>query len=966
MERPGAGAQRMHGLVAEDASFTSSALAAVSAVQPHGAGAALRPRSAGPWRGNAGNTAASSSSLPATSLSVPGPTPVAMQGAKGIGYLYVKVLEVGKLDALDVGGSCCSCCCYGCCSCCCSSAASVPRSKRASPGCCSPGGCCSGGAKRQPQAVSISMRCDSLEVQETSTQMVQVGEDYRAVFHEEILVRSLNFCGADSLRFRIQGKGNQLLGEAVVPLRVAVPPPLAGMAAPAPEKNKGGVVRQNTCVKPQYVRSSDVAAKGEATIGSDVVIEASSWLKSQRILLRPTTTAAGGVVEDTGCGTGEGDASITDAPYLEVQLLQLVDSGLPRLLLPEGEPEGVSPLLVAVRNQQAQLVRAYLGLDVLEKLPASEQAACLEAAIHCGCNGAVGASILSQLLEHLKPAHGHLLAAIRLGSVDLVEALLQAGGASVLHPLLQGQQRGSASSPRTGGGNVGGGVRVAPARPPPPPSPPAAPRALGGAATGNVVVLGAGTARGREAGGAAVLSPLADWVAMPNRQATAPPSAGGIGRRQQESPAVGTSTSSSSSSSSSSSPPRKKQPALTPLALACSLGHVGVVEAMCLWAKRERVHIDPTAPLSLGGSAPASASSTSPWWDRERAAAVADEERGMLCLYGDPPLIMAVRGRASLQRKLRLVAMLVKDFGFATDVRSPADSWTPLLAAVETGSQDLVSTLLKFGARLSADRHLGFTPLHMACVMGHWRLVALLSEAMREQHQRVAAWGPSPQYVSMNVTDAYGRTALDVALLRYFNSFASDSQKAVDILRDFLSDPAQREDPGVVCGWEIFRVLRWLDPTLPPTKSVDAKVVEDEAPRSSKAARCEEQDDLDELLQAVGVLVRAGAQTRWILPDILQKDSSPAASEKAWSQDFGQCCGGTSRCLEGKTESWRSSGSGLTPSKRLQPKYSPLDLEDFADFSCAGLDDMETEGPRPLPLPPTTTAASQVAGRPRS
>merc|ERR1719217_1378086 len=161
---------------------------------------------------------------------------------------------------------------------------------------------------------------------------------------------------------------------------------------------------------------------------------------------------------------------------------------------------------------------------------------------------------------------------------------------------------------------------------------------------------------------------------------------------------------------------------------------------------------------------------------------------------------MAVRGRGSIANKIGLINSLAR-FGFSADARSPVDSWTPLLAAVDLGNLELVSALCKLGARLSADRQLGFTPLHLACQMAQWHLVPLLSESMTGQYNRVAAWGPSPQYVSLNLVDSYGRTALDIALLHYFanplpcssesssgktpNS-GSDRQKAVDILREFV------------------------------------------------------------------------------------------------------------------------------------------------------------------------------------
>merc|ERR1719221_2343356 len=115
--------------------------------------------------------------------------------------------------------------------------------------------------------------------------------------------------------------------------------------------------------------------------------------------------------------------------------------------------------------------------------------------------------------------------------------------------------------------------------------------------------------------------------------------------------------------------------------------------------------------------------------------------------------------------------------------------------------------------------------------MEHWRLVPVLAEAMHGQHARVAAWGPSPQYVSLSLVDAYGRTSLDIALLRYFNSplppglaepagktpsLGSENQKAVHVLREFVHRAPQ--EPSTVCGWELLRVLRLMDVLRLPSK----------------------------------------------------------------------------------------------------------------------------------------------------
>jgi len=387
--------------------------------------------------------------------------------------------------------------------------------------------------------------------------------------------------------------------------------------------------------------------------------------------------------------------------------------------------------------------------------------------------------------------------------------------------------------------------------------------------------------------------------------------------------------------------------------VACSLGDVATVEAICQWARREKVHVDPTAPALLSGDIPivtlggggrggdASNNNTvALWWDQDES-----ERDGPT--KSDPPMIMALRGRGSVDVKLRIVSSLAR-FGFSADVRSPVDSWTPLLAAVELGNTELVTALITLGARLSADRQLGFTPLHLACQMMQWHLVPLLTESMCGQYNRVAAWGPSPQYVSLNLVDSYGRTALDVALLHYFANplpYSSDStgksptsgserQKAVDVLREFVhrSPP---DDPGIVCGWELLRVLRFLD-AIPSKKAVGAqfwgadwtsdkacpsepnpkaKVVTPIVPETSQPY-----GDIEELLQAVRVLVKAGGQTKYLLQDLLQPPARNLAQglESHDRNDFKDCV--------------REPVSPHSKSDR-SCKYSKLDDDDFSEVS---------------------------------
>eukprot|EP00403_Amphidinium_massartii_P006159 CAMPEP_0178380110 /NCGR_PEP_ID=MMETSP0689_2-20121128/5290_1 /TAXON_ID=160604 /ORGANISM="Amphidinium massartii, Strain CS-259" /LENGTH=842 /DNA_ID=CAMNT_0020000235 /DNA_START=93 /DNA_END=2621 /DNA_ORIENTATION=- len=742
--------------------------------------------------------------------------PVTLQGAKG-GYLYVKILQAGNLDALKANSLYCDPLHGGC-------AGVVP---------CAP---------RVPAQLRVLLSCTCLERAVVSSAPVPVDLDTQtAVFREEILVKTLSFCGVDSINLQLQAKGT-VLGKASIPLRAALPPPLSTGAAAAEDSVA------NHVVKPK------------------------DWLPVQRFILTPPGKH--------GSPSMPAGVPSSSQPYLELQMLQLVDSALPQLL-------HTTPLMMAIEHKQEALVRAYLSLDVAETLPAAEQEKCITAAIESRSH-----DILVLLLDRIKPSHQHLLAAIRLHAVEMVELLVQVGGAPLLHV-------GANVGMRTRHRNRAGGRQVG--------------------HRGDLhrldVPRGDGTFLARAAAAAAASSSPtpgpAQTAALPIEEAAAPSGPGWRPQRRPPSPPP-----------SQPQPPRTapRAPTLTPLALACSLGHLDVVEALCQWARHEKVHLDPSAPPLLGHDSTtmlpnrgaensAGASSVALWWDHEDP----QHEPQDNMKYGDPPMVMAVRGRhASLPVKLQLISTLAR-YGFSADVRSPVDSWTPLLAAVEQGSQELCQTLVKRSARLSAERYVGYTPLHLACQMGHWHLVPLLVEAMKEQYQRVAEWGPSPQYVSLNLADAYGRTALDIALLRYFanplpyasmsagksTSSGNDRQKAVDILREFIHH-SPPEDPGVVCGRELLRVLRFLDAL--PSKKVGAQFWTADCesqpesphkPASLKVTMMEEKPqsqtapygDVEMLLQAVRLLVRAGAKTKWLLQDLVQPPVRGGASSNLESME---------------------------------------------------------------------------------
>jgi ankyrin repeat protein len=758
--------------------------------------------------------------------------PVTLQGPKG-GYLYVKIIEAGNLDALEPMGVCCD-----------------PLS---SGGC--PGAPC---GSRPPAQLRVQISCASLErAVSASSQASLDAKTNKAVFDQELLMKSLNFCSVDVLTVKLMAKSTTL-GEANMPLRVALPTPLAnGLPDHQVDHSQSQIEESGT-----------------------FVVEPEKWLPVQRIFLR--RQSSGTILK----GATVPPSTTKSEPYLDLQLLQLVDGSLPQL-------RGTTPLMLAIEQRQEQLVRAYLSLDVAETLPFVEQAACVTAAIQLNYH-----EVLVLLLDRIKPLHQHLLLAIRLHAVDLVEALLQAGGAPLLHP----RPRMTRESNRRGG------------------------------------------------------------MARQRPEPTTPQYSSGLRDLDEASPTRRRASSGLEADSTLSGRPG---PQLTPLSVACQLGDVAIVEAICQWARREKVHVDPTAPVTLGPETPsvtlggmqARANDTTNnggvalWWDQDDSHRGGDNQ-GDVVRHGDPPMVMAVRGRGHSSSKLHLINTLAR-FGFSADIRSPVDSWTPLLAAVELGNSELVEALVNLGGRLSADRHLGFTPLHLACQMAQWHLVPVLTESMCGQYNRVAAWGPSPQYVSLNLVDAYGRTALDIALLRYFANplpYSNDSgksptsgserQKAVDILREFVhrSPP---EDPGIVCGWELLRVLRFLDAlpskkavgaqlwgadwTSPPEKTCDpkklgamAKVVEEKEPQQVSPY-----GDIEELLQAVRVLVRAGSQTKYLLQDLLQPPArgvGQVLESNAAGHDFKEC-------ITSLGPRVRSDSIGTAC------KYSLLDADDFSEVS---------------------------------
>lgn len=826
-------------------------------------------------------------------------TPVSLQGPKG-GYLYMRIVEAGNLDGLEPTGRCCGNAC---------------DSLASFPGCCGTRRSSASGVVSSSTPLHVAVRCASLEREVNTTGLCFVDAKTNcAKFKEEILMRSLGFCGMDTATIQLQA-GSVVLAEVEFPLRLALPVPLGR-----------GVLLCRQTWQHEPISPQPRSEREESPGYEDIEVTAAQWLPCQRFHLLPP----GQTWPPSTSGSGH-----KPQPFVDIQMLQLVDNSLPRV-------QGTSPLMLAVEGRQEHLVRAYLSLNVVETLPLREQEACLTKAIEKGSH-----EILAMLLDHVKPVHQHLLAAIQAGAVELTQSLLQAGGPEIIHPCFTSAPA-NVGRGTTGLGDRGTGGAATPAQP--------GVVATGGGA-GATGGAAAGGATGRGAGiGAAGVAPVSRRPIRREPAGVAP------SRPARETHAA---------------------PRLTPLSVACSLGDVGMVRALCQWARREKVHVDPSAPLLLGPDMPSltlagrgfegasaisspTAGAVSLWWDHDEW----QRDPGDAPCFGDPPMVMAVRSQASTATKKQLINFLVQ-VGFSADIRSPVDSWTPLLAAVETGNQELVTLLVKLGARLSADRQLNFTPLHLACQTGQWHLVPFLAESMQGQYSRVAAWGPSPQYVSLNVVDVYGRTALDVLLLRYFSSplppsdgngkppaVGAERQKAVSILREFVFRSPE-QDPGIVCGWELLRVLRFLD-TLPAKKAVGVQFCITDwdgshgaapTPRKPGKVAMEKPQpptptygDVEEVLQAVRVLVRAGGQTRWLPQDLLQPPPRDGHVDGHVSHNSGPTMPSMGRGSLGGSGGGSSVGAAAIGSDAVtlpfgprargppvSPKFSAIDPEDFLD-----------------------------------
>eukprot|EP00439_Symbiodinium_sp_Y106_P052651 s5663_g7.t1 len=219
-----------------------------------------------------------------------------------------------------------------------------------------------------------------------------------------MLLRALNFCSADQLKVTLENSGT-VLAEAVLPMRASIPDVLLAYASSDSQD-----VEEPVLLPPNK-----------------------AWLPRHRAVLRPT-----GLQDFSAGGWG------SKQPYIEIELLQLVDGSLPAAL-------GSKPLMLALENKQdcagpvfagiprkflkvlssalpdEQLVRGYLSFDYVERLSLQEQALCITAAIQQR-----SPFMLLQLLDQIHPTHEHLIMAIRLGQEHLLDPLLHAGGLALV------------------------------------------------------------------------------------------------------------------------------------------------------------------------------------------------------------------------------------------------------------------------------------------------------------------------------------------------------------------------------------------------------------------------------------------------------------------------------------------------------------------------------------------------------
>jgi ankyrin repeat protein len=128
---------------------------------------------------------------------------------------------------------------------------------------------------------------------------------------------------------------------------------------------------------------------------------------------------------------------------------------------------------------------------------------------------------------------------------------------------------------------------------------------------------------------------------------------------------------------------------------------------------------------------------------------------------------------AVMSGNLAEVKRLVIDCGIDPNAREDDKSATPLHAAAESGSPEVVEFLLEHGADLNARDKYGDTPLHYAAAFGHPETVRLLLER-----------GTDP-----NIRNKYGATPLHYAV--WFCNV-----DAARVLLDYGADPTIRDKDG--------------------------------------------------------------------------------------------------------------------------------------------------------------------------
>jgi len=318
------------------------------------------------------------------------------------------------------------------------------------------------------------------------------------------------------------------------------------------------------------------------------------------------------------------------------------------------------------------------------------------------------------------------------------------------------------------------------------------------------------------------------------------------------------------------------------LSSACLHGNIEAVNAILQVLEAERASLEGgggiaseplvvvagTGGVAVGGQGGPLLRVPSPW------------QQPTVQATADPPVICCIRGCRPRQRCLEMLRMLTSA-GFGVNARSCLDGATALHFACELGDVRILQELLARGARQVPTRATLFTPLHLACTIGHWHLVGPLTAALAELQPQGggAGAGASGAAQRLNSLDAYGRTALDVCVARYLSSITEDSdpsaaKRRLQALRAAVTSSEGLEVPSLSvscsphlmrCGEEILETLVSSKSTISlecPEPAARGPLVEALGGGSDASVPEQQADPYEPILRSVAVLHQAGGLAR--------------------------------------------------------------------------------------------------------